>query len=1144
MYPVFVRFKQLIIMKLIILLTLTLSLHASAYVNGQKITLHVKNAELSKVLNSIQRQTGYDIFLNKSFVRNIRLDVNMQNKPLPDALEEILSAQALDFNILDKTIIIKPRAKPLVPKEVAKEQQEQITSGIVRDTLGNPLIGVSIMIKGQSAKGTTTDINGRYSLAYKTGDVVVIAMMGYKSQEIRPASTTNFEIMLLPDNSELSEVVVTAFGTSVKRQDMVGSVTSINPSELKVPSSNLTSALAGRLAGMIAYQDSGEPGADNANFFIRGVTTFGYKQDPLILIDNMEVTTTDLARLQVDDIQAFSIMKDATATAVYGARGANGVILITTKQGREGRANLSVRLENSISAPTTNVDIADPITFMQLHNEAYFTRFGTPYYTPEQVHNTITQVDKNRYPITDWQDMVLRDYTTVQRAHLSVRGGGTVARYFVSSSLNQDNGLLKNPGNSNFNSNIKLRTYNLRSNINVNLTKSTELVVRLSGSFDDYRGPIPTGAGVYSMIMNANPVLFPAYYQDEPGFEHVKHIMFGNYDLEGDYLNPYAEVVKGYKESSRSNMYAQLELNQNLQSITEGLTFRMMGNTTRNAYFDVNRAYKPYFYGQGDIDPATGKTTIRLMNELKGSEYLDYQAGGKDVFSSLYFEAGLNYNRTFHDKHGVSGMLVSILRHSLNGNAESLQASLPFRNAGISGKMTYAYDSRYYAEFNFGYNGSERFSRKNRFGFFPSAGLAWSISNEKFWDPMRPFISNLRLRGTYGLVGNDQIGAPGDRFFYLSEVNLNANDNGATFGTKYDMKRPGISVVRYANPNISWETAHKSNFAIELGLFDKVQIVAEYFNDYRKRILMPRADIPNTMGLSSNIMANVGEAISKGFDGSLTYSQHITEQWWLRSQANFTYATGKYKVYEELDWGVDYKQRVNKPIRQNYGLVAERLFISDEEVLHAPVQQLSYGGLIGAPRGGDIKYIDINQDGVIDEFDIVPIGHPTTPEITYGFGFSSGYKGFDFSAFFQGTGRRSFWIDPSATAPFVQTGGAGSRGNRQLLQVYADHHWSEENPDPYALYPRFGPTANPNNIVSSTWWMRNGSFLRLKNIEAGYTLPKHITTKVKIDMLRIYANVSNPMVWSKFKMWDIEMAGNGMGYPLQRVFNMGINVSF
>lgn len=1121
------------------------SVSRSGGILKKKINIEIKREALDQALAKIIKAAGEPFVFNPEDFKGY---VSKTGSFKDIELQKILEAQFKDlpaFFYEEKgTVIIKKSENP-PPSQGRKNgpQQDRIVTGLVRDSANNVLAGVSVIVKGRTNIGTTTDLNGRFSLPTQPQDILVFNMMGFESVEISADTIGTINVILRRSDSELSEVVVTAFGSTVRRQDMIGSVSSVNPAELKVPSSNLTTALAGRLAGMIAYQDSGEPGADNANFFIRGVTTFGYKQDPLILIDNMEVTPTDLARLQVDDIQSFSIMKDATATAVYGARGANGVILITTKQGQEGKVNLSFRLENSLSTPTRNVEIADPLTFMNLHNEAYMTRLGTPYYTPEHVYNTINQVDPNRYPITDWQDMVLRNNTTTQRGHLSVRGGGAVARYFVSTSLNQDNGLLKNPGTSNFNSNIKLNTYNLRSNINVNLTRSTELVVRLAGSFDDYRGPIPTGAGVYGMIMNANPVLFPAYYENEPGFEHIKHIMFGNFDLEGDYLNPYAEVVKGYKESSRSNMYAQLELNQDLQGLTEGLTFRMMGNTTRNAYFDINRAYKPYFYGQGDIDPATGQTTIRLMNELNGSESLEYEAGGKDVFSSLYFEAGLNYNRTFQEKHGLSGMLVSILRHSLNGSASSLQASLPFRNVGISGKITYNYDSRYYAEFNFGYNGSERFSKKNRFGFFPSAGLAWSISNEQFWEPLRDVISNFRLRSTYGLVGNDQIGSAGDRFFYLSEVELNASGSGARFGTRYEMSRSGISVLRYANPNISWETAYKTNFAVELGFFDKLNMVVEYFNDHRKNILMERADIPNTMGLSSAIMANVGEAVSDGVDGSLSYNQYFGQDWWFRGQANFTYATGKYKVYEELDWGVDYKKRINKPIRQNYGFVAERLFVSDEEVLHAPLQQLTYNNIVGSPRAGDIKYLDINQDGVIDEFDMVPIGHPTSPEITYGFGFSSGFRGIDFSAFFQGTGRRSFWIDSYSTAPFVETGGSGSKGNRQLLQAYADNHWSEQNPDMYALYPRMGPTANSNNVVPSTWWMRDGSFLRLKNIETGYTLPKSLTSRARIDILRIYLNVSNPIVWSTFKMWDVEMAGNGMGYPLQRVYNLGVNIS-
>lgn len=1026
-----------------------------------------------------------------------------------------------------------------------KEQilQTKEVYGTVRDSVG-PIPGVSVTIKN-TTKGTTTDLNGKYILEVpdNPNTTLVFSMVGFDPHEIVIGNQTSIDVTLQVSSTQLGEAVVVAFGTQ-KRTDLIGSVTSINPSELKVPSSNLTTALAGRLAGVIAYQRSGEPGADNAEFFIRGVTTFGYKKDPLILIDNIELTSTDLARLNPDDIASFSIMKDATATALYGARGANGVILVTTKEGKEGQARVSFRLENSVSSPTQDVELADPITYMRLNNEAILTRdpLGRLLYSDEKINNTVLGSNSLIFPSTDWREELFKDHAINQRANLSVSGGGKVARYYVAGSFNQDNGVLKVDNRNNFNNNINLKTSSLRANVNINLTPTTELITRLSGTFDDYTGPIYSGGGFYTRVMRANPVLFPAYYPVDADHSFVKHIMFGNFE-DGNYLNPYADMVRGYKDYARSNMNAQFQLQQDFGFITEGLSARGLVNTARISFFDVIRQYEPFYYQLGAYNLRDNTYQVNIINPDDGEDYLSYQPGEKTISSTVYLETAVNYNRTFAEKHNVSGMLVYILREALDANSATLQESLPFRNVGLSGRATYSYDNRYYAEFNFGYNGSERFYKAQRFGFFPSAGLAWTISNEKFWEPLKETITNLRLRGTYGLVGNDAIGA--GRFLYLSEVNPNDENRRAVFGTNNGYSRNGVSISRYSDLNITWETAKKTNIALELGISKRWNIIAEYFREHRTNILQSRASTPASMGLWATPAANIGEAKGEGIDFSLDYNQSFLNGSWIQARANFTYATSAYEIFEEYDYTNEWwKSRVGYPINQRWGYIAESLFVDEAEVTNSPRQNF------GEYLAGDIKYRDINEDGQITELDMVPIGYPTMPEIVYGFGVSYGFKNFDISTFFQGLARESFWIDPEATAPFVpyhysdQERNSGILYRNQLLQAYADSYWSEDNRDLYALFPRLSTYPIENNIQSSTWFMRNGAFLRLKQVELGYTVPTHMTEKIRISNLRIYANGTNLLTWSKFDLWDIEMAGNGLRYPVQKVYNIGIQASF
>jgi TonB-linked SusC/RagA family outer membrane protein len=670
--------KVCLIMKISFFLLIVSMLHVSAegYSQGNKFSFEIRHTNLKEAIKQIEAQTDYFFLYNAIDISdNVKVDIDVKDQRIEKVLDELLKSSGLEYVVRDRHIMLRPRKESKSNDAVKAEQQQDITvEGKVTDPDGAPLPGATITVVG-TTRGVITDTDGNYSIDVKPRDKLVFSFVGMESQTIDVGDQIIINVQLREKTDELEEVTVVAFGKQ-KKESVVGSISTIAPEDLKIPSSNLTTSLAGRVAGLISYQRSGEPGQDNAEFFIRGVMTFGYKVDPLILIDNVEMTTTDLARLQPDDIASFSIMKDATATALYGARGANGVILVNTKSGREGKAKINIRIENSISQPTKNLEFADPVTFMQMHNEAALTRdpLAPLPYTQSKIDNTIAGTDPYMFPATDWQEMLMKNYTMNQRVNVSVSGGGSVARYYVAGGFTNDNGILKVNGDNNFNNNIKLRTYNLRSNVNINLTKTTELIVRLNGSFDDYIGPLHGGTDMYEMIVRSNPAMFPAYFPASVN-PLAQHILFGNalHESGALYVNPYAEMVRGYKEYSRSRMLAQLELKQNLDFITQGLSFRSLMNTNRYSYFDVSRYYTPYYYQAGGYDLRTGEYNLLPLNETQGSQSLTYNEGPKEVNSSFYLEAALDYNRVFNEKHSVGGLLVYTMRQLLAANAGSLQ---------------------------------------------------------------------------------------------------------------------------------------------------------------------------------------------------------------------------------------------------------------------------------------------------------------------------------------------------------------------------------------------------------------------------------------------------------------------------------------
>ncbi len=1115
------------------------------------------NVSLTEVFDRIEAKTDYKFYFHQADIeedKRIRLP-KKREQTVAEVLHTVARQAKLKFRQVNNNISVSPMNSNGKDSAVEVFFRDVNLSGKITDENGEGLPGASILVKGTTA-GTTSGLDGSYKLVVPDGALIVVSFVGYKTQEVALNGRSIVDVQLQPDAEQLEEIVVVGFGTQ-KKESVVGSISSVKPSELKVPSSNLTTALAGRISGVVAYQTSGEPGKDNAQFFVRGITTFAQGARPLILIDGVELSADDLARLQPDDIESFSVLKDATSTAVYGARGANGIIYVTTKKGIKGNANVSLRMENSFSSNIQVPELASPISYMQNYNEAVRTRRpGTLIpFSEEKIFNTANNVNPDVFPAVDWQEELIKDVAVNQRVNLNVRGGGDVARYYVAASFNQDNGILKQDPRNNVENNINLKRYLLRANIDVNLSKTTEAIIRLHTTLDEFRGPAVDAGTLFSQTQLTSPVRFPAVYRPDSVNQNTPNILFGNQRIGTNrfYVNPYHQLVSGFTQSSRALSLVQFELKQDLSGVLPGLKARFLGNNNRTSNYALRRNTQPFFY-QAELfnyNPVENSYVLTRLNE-NGNRALSFNGGTSSVVNVLYTEVALNYDRSFGD-HTVSGMLVGIGRESSRSTAGTLQESLPLRNLGLSGRFTYDYKSKYFAEFNFGYNGSERFAKNNRFGFFPSVGAAWIISNENFFEAVpSSLVSRMKVRVSYGIVGNDAIGGVNDRFFYRSQVNLDDFGRGYSFGESGSTNFiPGISIGNYENPNITWERAQTMNLGLELNLFDDaIQFRGEYFTQLRNNILQTRLT-PTSLGLQQQNRDNVGRAFTRGVDLSVDGNKYFTNDFWMSLRGTFTYSNGKYDKYEEPNYALrnaPNRALTGVKIGQQLGYVAERLFIDEEEVANSPAQ--NFGGI--APQAGDIKYKDINQDGVINDLDRVPIGKPVAPQVTYGAGFSMGYKNFDISAFFQGNAEVSIFIDPAATAPFItRTRGAdqlpGGLFNSNtyvsestLLQAYADNHWTETNRDIYAMYPRLSDALVDNNNQLSTWWLRDGSFIRLKQVELGYT----ITQFKAVESLRIYATATNLLTWTRFGLWDPEVGGSGFDYPLQRVFNLGVLVNF
>ncbi|MCK3684065.1 TonB-dependent receptor [Maribellus sp. YY47] len=1106
---------------------------ANSYSQTTKLSLNLKNATVKELIDQIEGQTDYFfLYRDEIFNRDQRITIQATNQSLDIVLKEFCDQASVSAEIEENQIILKRKMN--VDQPAKQDPQKQVT-GIVSGVDGQPIPGVSIMVTG-TTRGTVTNFNGEYNINVAQGDTLLFSFVG-KNRELKVIGTQNIlNVTMYDDDTQLEEVQVVAFGKQ-RKESVISSIETVRPGELKQPSSNLTTALAGKIPGIISYQTSGEPGADNAQFFVRGVTTFGYKTNPLILIDGFEGSSDDLARLEPDNIESFSILKDASATVLYGARGANGIIIVETKSGREGPAKINVRLESHLATPTMMNDLLDGVDYMRLYNEARISRNPVlgAYYSEQKIQSTADGVNPMIYPNIDWYDELFEKSTINKKANFNVSGGGKVATYYVAGSIENETGLLKVDSKNNFNNNIDINRVQLRNNIVIKITPTTRLDTRLQGRFERYNGPNSSASDIFRAVMNSNPVDFPAVYEPDEAHVYTDHILFGNTFVNGSLKqNPYAEMVRGYEDKNESSITAMATLSQDLDFITEGLKLQAKASVNTWSLYSSRRSYSPFFYDLESYNQITGEYKLFELNPTGGQVYLGDVNPGRDASAHYYYEARLNWDKKF-GKHSVGVMTVGMFEEYLltSGNSRSIYETLPERNMGNSGRLTYDYDTRYFFEFAYGYNGSEKFSGSRRYGFFPSFGGGWLISNESFWEPMKKVINTAKLKATWGQVGNDAIAGRQDRFFYLSDISKGGN--GYRWGTTFMNEYGGYNVNRYANPDITWEVSTKMNLGLELSFLDEsLKIQGDLFKDVRDQIYLQRQNFPATAGLEATISGNVGKVESWGYEASVDYQYISTNNWWLTGRANLTFATNKYVELDEKEYADEYLKQKGHSINQWWGLIAERLFVDEAEIANSPKQDF------GTYQAGDIKYKDVNGDGVVNSNDRVPLGLPTVPEMQYGFGASGGYKNFDLSFFFQGNARVSLFINPGTNdngiAPFAS--------RRNALALIAEDHWSETNPDVHAFWPRLSVDPLENNTQTSTWWLRDGAFLRLKTVEMGYNLKSKTFEKIGLKNTRIYCSGVNLFVISPFKLWDPEMGRAGLGYPPNRRFNIGIQLAF
>lgn len=1100
------------------------------------IDLNVKAERVEQVLQSIEKQTQFSFVYSPNAIETERrITIKAKNTSVFDVLLKLSKQARIKFRQVNQNISVqKIEAHSDAPGFIFAPLAPILVSGTVTSAIGgDALPGVNVQIEGTTT-GTITDIDGKYSLSVEDDQgVLIFSYIGYASQTVPINGRSTIDVTLSEDITGLDEVVVVGYGTQ-KRISVVGAQSAIEAQELEMPVANLGTMLAGRVAGLTGVQRDGIPGFDGADLWIRGISTFGNAR-PLILVDGVE---RSLDNIDPRDIASFTILKDASATAVYGIRGANGVIIIETRKGVIGKPQVSLDYFEGVTYFTKVPELADGITYMELANEALTTRGKEPKYSQEYIDRTASGENPLLYPNVDWLDEVFKDFGRNRRANLNVVGGSESVRYYTSLGYYDETGLFVTDGLESYNSSTRFKRYNFTANLTLDITKTTNVNVGVQGYLSEGNYPATPGTNdgiagsIFSAAMEAPPVEYPVIYPG--GYVPGK-------SANGGLRNPYAEVAKrGYRTLTRNNLNTNLSINQKLNFVTEGLSASGLFAFDAFNEQNVNRGKRESTYFVDQNFPYTDNGELLLNETFTGQNFLGYgrSNGGNRRF---YMQVALNYDRTF-GRHAVAGLLLANRDDYSDAFAGNFTDAIPYRNQGFAGRITYGFDDRYFLEVNAGYNGSENFDPDDRYGFFPSVAVGWVASNEKFFAPLRGVFDYFKIRYSDGLVGAES-GA--GRFSYLSRVEQ--RDGGAGFDFGENRQYTWGIVETFYGVDVTWVEARKQDLGLEfITLNNDLSVIVDVFKERTEGAFLNRGDIPNYIGLNSDPYGNLGVVENKGFDGTITYTPTFDE---LRLDFRGTFSYNKNEIIENGQPLQPYPwlNRQGTGLLANFGYVAERLFTLEDDVdgdgFITPEDGPEYPEQFGQIQPGDIKYKDLTGDGKIDAFDKQVIGDGDVPALTYGFGITAQYKGFDLSLFFQGQRYSDRFIGGFGIHPFV---GGGGEGN---IYAVATDRWTPENNNPYATFPRlsFGASevGQTNNTQESTWWLRDIDFLRLKSAEIGYTIPPRLTDKVKLLNARVYLRATNLFTISKFDLWDPELnTRNGSSYPNISVASAGVTIDF
>lgn len=1093
-------------------------LAGSSYSQSKKLSISNERSSLRAVFEEIQRQSEFIIVYNdKQVDLNKKVDSHFENSTVDVILEEALKATGLTYQIYDRQIVIYPAAETAVRNQNTESANQQVkktrVSGKVTDTKGIPIPGASIVVKGTTI-GTISDANGIYSLDVPDKSILVFSFIGMKQQEILAGTRTEI-VAMEEETSSLEEVMVVGYGTQ-KKASVVGAIQNISPSELAVSSSkNISNTLAGKLAGIIAVKRSGEPGYDQSNFWIRGISSFSGNTNPLVLVDGVQRTLDDL---DISEIESFSILKDAAASAMYGVRGANGVIIVNTKRGKVQKPMVNFRVEHAITEPTKLPSFINAADHMQLLNNLAAEENKVPYYEQRVIDLTRKGYDPELYPDVNWIDAISKDQANNTRVNMNVNGGTEMLRYNLTGAVYTEDGIMKRDKALTYDTSTGLTRFNLRSNVDLNVTKTTSMRFGVGGYLQKLRKQAMPTNTTWDYAFQTPPMVHPAMYAD------------GKIPVRNERVNPWAFLTQyGYNINTSSKIESLISVEQKLDFFTKGLSTKLSFSFDNYSYGSLGRTKNPSYYLPATTRDDEGK--LRLTLNSSGSEFLSYGEGSDYGNNQTYMEWVMNYDRTFGDDHNVTALFLYNQRSYDDGGIQ------PYRNQGIAGRTSYSFRNKYVSEFNFGYNGSENFAKGKRYGFFPSVALGWIVSEERFWASIKDKVDFLKFRASWGKAGNDQIGS-NRRFAYLTTMNA---DNGRYyFGNTGNNEYRGVTEGEIGVSNLTWETVTKKNVGLELGLFEAFRIQADVFHEYRNNIFMQRQTIPTQSGLLSTPFANFGEVENQGGEVALSYNRKF-EKVSLSLYSNVTYAKNTILEHDvPLGMQGTHQDITGHSINELYGYKAIGLYTdADFDAEGNLLPELPQNEL-ATVRPGDIKLLDWNEDGMINSKDKGFVGGTNDPRWVYGFGGNVAAFGFDFSVFFQGLGDTYRFIG-NESSYFIPGSGQGIQGN--IFDNYNDR-WTPENPSENVFWPRLSYATNYNNNANSTWWKKDMSFLRLKQVEFGYTIPKSLTKKRMKDF-RIYVSGENLLTFSEFKLWDPELdTSNGLKYPSIKSLMLGLDITF